>query len=62
MQRPIVSCKEILVKSDSTSKLAIVKLKSYSKSSSANKNKSLIVYSLKVVGVSNSTKTLIVYM
>ena len=55
-QRSIVSCKGILLKRDSTSKLAITKLESQFESSSENENESLIVYSFKVKGVSNGTK------
>ena len=55
-QRSIVSCKGILVKSDSTSKLVITKLESQFESSFANENESLIVYSFKVKAASNGTK------
>ena len=53
-----VSCKGILVKSDSTSKLAIIKLESWFKSSSTNGNESLIVYSFKVKGIKSGSKNL----
>ena len=55
-QRSIFSCKGILVKNDSPSKLA--KLESQHKSSSANENNFLIVYSFTVKGVNNGQKNL----
>ena len=56
MQRPIVSCKGMLVKCYSTSKLAITSLESKFLSSSANVKESLLVYSLIVWGSSTGTK------
>ena len=55
-ERSIVSSKGIFVKSDSTSKLAIIKLEPQFKGSLANKNESLIVYSFKVKSVNNGTR------
>ena len=55
-ERSIVSCKGIFVKSDSTSKLAIIKLEPQFKGSSANKDESLILYSFKVKAVNNGTR------
>ena len=54
--RSIVSCKGMLVKSDSISNLAIASSKSKLWSSSANVKESLIVYSLVVRGSSIGTK------
>ena len=55
-QSSIVSCKGILLKSDSTLKLAITKLESKFESSATNENKSFIVHPFKVKGASNGTK------
>ena len=55
-QRSTVSCKGMLVKSDSISKLAIASLESKVLSSSANVKESLKVYSLVVRGSSTGTK------
>ena len=52
----IVSFKGILVNRDSMSKLAITRLESNVKSSSAKENESLIVYSLDVKDASKGTK------
>ena len=56
MLRWIVSCKRMLVKSDSISKLAITSLESKLWSSSANVKESLIVYLLVVMGSSIGIK------
>ena len=45
-----------MVKSDSTSKLAILRLESKLNNSSANENESLIVYSFEVKGANKGTK------
>ena len=55
-ERSIDSCKEILVKSNSTLKIAIIKLEPYFKGSSVNKNESSIVYSFKIKCVNNGTR------
>ena len=55
-KRSIVSVREMLVKSDFISKLAIVRQGSSSSTSITNENKCFIVYSLVVIGFSNLSR------
>ena len=56
IHKSIVSCRVMMVKDDSTSKLAITKFVLKCLSSSQNENESLIVYWLYVSDSNNGTK------